>query len=473
MKFIKSGFLVSVVLLLGYGYVIAQDTHSLPNLGKLQTLSAKEIVTSRWSIGGETLDRDYADYHAYKEYLGPLGAKRIRLQGGWAKCEKIKGLYDFTWLDEIVADAISRGIKPWLQTSYGNPIYEGGGDSALAGGIPTSPEALAAWDKWVTALVGRYKDRVLEWEIWNEPDISKKFTAQEFAEFHVRTANIIKRVQPEARIIALGLAGPSKIEYVKSILDNLKSKGKLDYFDAVSFHGYTPVPETSYEAVGHLRALLNTYNPEIELWQGENGAPSTPIGKSIGALRQFDWSEISQAKWVLRRMLGDMANYVDVTNIFQISDMYYGQGDHMEGYNSKGLLLTNPDKSIERPKLSYYSYQAVASLFSGEISKNENVIHQNPTDGLMVFAFRRAGKKRDAITVWFGSNKPEDSMETSGVELVFSGVNITDPVLVDLFDGSIYALPKGSFQKRAKIFKFRDIPVGDWPVAIVDRKWVK
>ena len=59
-------------------------------VGTLKTRDAKAIKSSTWSIGGETLDRDYTDYQSYKTYLGPLGAKRIRLQGGWSKCEKVK-----------------------------------------------------------------------------------------------------------------------------------------------------------------------------------------------------------------------------------------------------------------------------------------------------------------------------------------------------------------------------------------------
>ena len=43
------------------------------------------------TIGCETLDRDYADYHKYKEDLEQLGIKKIRLMAGWAKTEKEKG----------------------------------------------------------------------------------------------------------------------------------------------------------------------------------------------------------------------------------------------------------------------------------------------------------------------------------------------------------------------------------------------
>jgi len=57
----------------------------------------------------------------------PLGIKTIRLQGGWAKTEKVKGSYDFAWLDAIIDDARGRGLNILLETDYGNPIYAGGG----------------------------------------------------------------------------------------------------------------------------------------------------------------------------------------------------------------------------------------------------------------------------------------------------------------------------------------------------------
>ncbi|HTL07841.1 MAG TPA: hypothetical protein VL307_06275, partial [Chitinophagaceae bacterium] len=62
---------------------------SLPFAGMVKHRNATEIAGSNWLIGCETLDRDFADYDQYKEYLNPLGIKRLRLQGGWAKTEKV------------------------------------------------------------------------------------------------------------------------------------------------------------------------------------------------------------------------------------------------------------------------------------------------------------------------------------------------------------------------------------------------
>lgn len=116
------------------------------------------------------------------------------------------------------------------------------------------------------------------------------------------------------------------------------------------------------------------YNPKIELWQGENGTPSTPVGLSVGALSRENWSEMTHTKWVLRRMMGDIGHDADVVNVFTLSDFWYASGDLMTGYNSKGLLLTRPDLTIEKPKLSYFAYQHTVSLFSERIERIKSAI---------------------------------------------------------------------------------------------------
>ena len=95
---------------------------TLPVLGKVTPRAAKDVVSSPWSIGAETIDRDFTVYENFKKYLGPLGAKGVRLQAGWAKCEKVKGVYSWEWLDVIVNDAVAQGTRPWREFNYGNTI---------------------------------------------------------------------------------------------------------------------------------------------------------------------------------------------------------------------------------------------------------------------------------------------------------------------------------------------------------------
>ena len=132
----------------------------LKRIGTVTPRSADQIAGSNWTLGCETLDRDFAIYDEYNAYIVPLGIKTVRLQGGWAKTEKAKGVYDFAWLDRLVDDARGRSLNVLLETDYGNPIYEGGGGWDLAGGFPTNEVALGAWDKWVEAMATRYQGKV-------------------------------------------------------------------------------------------------------------------------------------------------------------------------------------------------------------------------------------------------------------------------------------------------------------------------
>lgn len=462
--------LVFLLLISWNGDHLAAQTNC-KKAGQLKTRSAKEIKGSTWSIGGETMDRDYTDYQSYKKYLGPLGAKRIRLQGGWAKCEKVKGQYDFGWLDVVVKDAFSQGVAPWIELSYGNPIYEGGGEAKLAGALPTSPEALTAWDNWVRAMVNRFKNQVTEWEIWNEPDLAAaKITGENYAEFYIRTAELVRQLQPNARLLAFGLAGINNRNYVEPLFKRLKAENKLNLVDIFTYHGYSVNPDDSYPVIEKLRELVWQYNPKVIFMQGENGAPSTPKEITIGALRQFDWSELTQAKWDLRRMLGDHGRGI-ATNLFTISDIHYAPGDHMVGVNTKGLLKTNPDKTIDRPKMAYRAAQHVFSLFDDQLEllkDNKPTVNQ---EKVASFGYRHKSNRGSLVTLWCSEAKPEDVYKPRPVTVTVTG-SFKQPVFLDLISGTIYEIPKSQWEKTGNTFTFTDIPIPDYPVAIAEKSVV-
>ena len=187
----------------------------MKRIGTIQPRNTKEVGSSRLTVGCETLDRDHTVWDNYKDYLPPLGVKKIRLQAGWAKCEKTPGVYDWKWLDEIIDYAVANNLEPWVQASYGNPAYPGGGGVNLLNSIMTSEEAWKAWDRWVAALVTRYKDRVKEWEIWNEPDHpGQNITPETTAHLNIRTAEIIKQIQPDAKIAGLAYTSNSDKVYL-------------------------------------------------------------------------------------------------------------------------------------------------------------------------------------------------------------------------------------------------------------------
>ncbi len=80
-------------------------------LGAIRPRHAREIESSNWSVGAETMDRDYTIYANWRNYLGSLGVKKARIQSGWAKTEQKKGQYDWAWLDEIIPDMVDQGVR--------------------------------------------------------------------------------------------------------------------------------------------------------------------------------------------------------------------------------------------------------------------------------------------------------------------------------------------------------------------------
>ena len=91
--------------------------------GKLPQKTSLDIPFSKIGIGFEKLDRAVFDPEKAYDKVARIGIKKIRLQSGWQRTEQEKGVYDFTWLDDIVDNLIRRGMEPWLCLCYGNKLY--------------------------------------------------------------------------------------------------------------------------------------------------------------------------------------------------------------------------------------------------------------------------------------------------------------------------------------------------------------
>lgn len=434
----------------------------LRQVGTIRPRGANEISGSNWTLGCETLDRDFADYQQYKEYIVPLGIKTIRLQGGWAKTEKAKGAYDFTWLDTIIDDARGRGLNILLETGYGNPAYEGGGGWDLAGGFPTSEEGLAAWDRWVEAMAVHYKGKVRDWAMWNEPDINKQHKPEDIAAFNIRTAEIIRRVIPDARIAGLSLASSSP-KLLESCLKALAEKGKVDLFHWFIYHGYEFNPDNSYQKVQELKATLARYSSKAKMRQGENGCPSETATKF--ALSNHPWTEYSQAKWDLRRMLGDLGHDVE-SAVFTICDFNHTGRE----INRKGLLRATADKRVEKIKLAYYAVQNCVAVFDDTLERlREAAVGVMYDRGTASFAYRSKESGKCLVVLWDNSGVPDDAFVTRPSQVVVKGLAIKEPVWVDLVSGRVYDIPADRILEAGGFTIFKDIPIYDAPVLVAEK----
>lgn len=465
---IAGGFtLTTFTLQAQVNYIPLEPALNYRPIGVLKPKTVHQIKADNLTVGCEVLDRDYTDYDEYKTYLPALGMKKIRLQGGWAKTEKVKGVYDFAWLDHIINDATSRGLKIWLQTSYGNPIYKGGGTINLGGGMPASAEAKMAWNRWVEAMATRYLGKVHEWEIWNEPDLSESIPVEDIVDMNIRTAEIIKKVDPNAKIAGFAFCTLNS-ELLEECLTQVQKAGKLNLFHWISYHGYEYRPENSYTAVMKFRNIIDKFSKDIVLRQGENGAPSK--GYMGGALDQYDWTELSQAKWDLRRLASDHGHDVE-TSIFSIIDMAYptGENKYVAKLNVKGLIESNSEKKVLRVKPAYRAVQHFATMFD----------HLNQR--IKTYTFKCKNKKDFAnylykneaevysFLIWKQTEAPLNDNKIQPVDFTISNCSFISPVWIDLLTGAIYEIPADSYSSKGNTYTFKNVPVYDSPVIIIDK----
>lgn len=436
-------------------------------IGTLRAPGVSGRSSDRWMLGCECLDRDYAEFAKYRDYIVPLGIARIRLQAGWGRCEPEKGRFDFAWLDEIVDWARAQGIAVTLDLSYGNRAYEGGGAQGIAGAIP-SGEGLVAWDRWIETLATRYRGKVDDYLMWNEPDTARAANGSAaIGAFNVRTAKVLRRVVPEAHLSALQLAAHEP-DLLEACLKGMGEGVKL--FDSVCWHAYGPNPDAYYAKVGPKREVLKRLAPNLVLRHTEAGCISEWSEKF--AMKQIPWTEVSQAKWDMRRMLGDVSRGIR-TSVFTICDLRYT--GIIGAMNRKGLLKANEAHEVIGVKKAYRAVQNVVALFDRTAEPDASQPFSTSRTDVSLFGWTRGGAP---LAVWWERPpdseplaKPTDSRTKRTLDLKWQGRPLVDPVWIDPFDGRVFALEKGDVRPDVTGIVYR-VPSYDAPLVLTERRTV-
>lgn len=427
--------------------------NGLEEIGRLAVRSSKDVKSSKWSVGCETLDRDYADWTAYRDLLAPLGAKHGRLFSGWAKTEQAKGRYDFAWLDVQVREMSAAGVKPWICLSYGNPVY--GSDFRLGmrvKQVTENAEAFEAWLRYVTACVDRYKDVVDEWEIWNEPF----HQGPEYAELFYRTAKAIRAVQPSAKCLCTAVTFPG--DYI-CVLERLKTEDALDLGSYFIYHPYDANPDDSYaKRAEPLRRLVKSYSGAFDIMQGEGGCPSQL--EFAHALKNIEWTEYAQAKWNLRRAIGDASRAIP-SSVFTMIDLQY-----TFMLQSFGLVRSNALKETVYRRPSYYAMQNVYAIFDDDTLPQKRVRTGAAGREMECALFRRFGQSWRFY--WFCDRRPDSSLAFERVDLEIPE-KLVRPVWIDMITGRVFEIPGESVEQTAKGIVIKGVPMWDSPVAVVAR----
>lgn len=470
-------------------------------IGQVQPKHAKTIADNPWSVGGETMDRGYSDYWKWREYLGALGVKRVRIQSGWQRTDSGKGNYNFDWIAPIVDDMVAQGVQPWMCLCYGNENYEGGGVPRRDSPLPSGP-GLQAWLNYVRATAAKFKGKVREYELWNEPDLNARINAEQYGLFAYETAKAIKEVDPGAGIMIGAFAdaiwsgrngnNPSRA-FARRTLEIIKERGGASLIQGITFHNYSNNPDHVHASVPSFRELMDSVIPGLELRQGESGAPS--LNQQNYALRNEWWTEESQAKYLLRRMLADWSRGIP-TSVFSITEMHFpvaaetGLSWHGADTDAppaadsakhfKGLLETRlyapdtpeDDKTVVRTKMGYPAMQAVTSIFDLRVQPTRTEVRVTGASGqVSAFVFKR-DDGATVLAVWRSGDMPGEKPARELVDIEIPGTSFKpDARYVDLLTRGVYRMTNVVQNEDGRVI-IRGLPIYDSPVLVADAKLV-
>ncbi|MCR5864126.1 hypothetical protein [Aquincola sp. J276] len=496
-----------------YAALAPVDAAGFELAGRIKPRTVAELraqgLDSRLMIGGETTDRNFSTFANWKEFLNPLGAGVVRVQSGWNDVEKViatPAVYDFAKLDEIVDGAVAQQLRPFMFLGYGNTrdgCVDCGG-AGLGGAFPKGA-GKERFLLFVEATVSRYKDRVDDWQIWNEPMTD----LESYKVLSVEVAQAIKRIQPKAKI---SIGSWYTVHYVLGCVENCNDSAanqrdrayileSLKYFNDhkgptvpaqdvyVSFHPYST--NVDYDAkpwdkqsVDNFLALVRGYGFKVRM--DENGAPSTPCQTyAMCNGGRLAWTEKNQAKYNLRRVMGDLARDIE-TSMFTITDLHYNDAKNTKGLLTTGTwdpnddsVFTNGDQSVKGKKIAFGAFQNVTALFDERTTAVADHGCTVPA-GYVAHAWLQkdgSGREHTVLGVWRMTPLPvADTAEPRAVVSIscsrLAWRETQRPLYIDLMDGRTYRMPAAAVGAAAGGGVKVEVPVADWPVLVADPGFV-
>ena len=461
----------------------------LQYLGQLRERRSPEISGSRWGVWcGWIADEHPLSVEQRLDHLSTTGAKLVLLVPDWNRIEQVKGKYDWNTpghrLDDVVNGLASLKITPIIQVYGGNRLYMKTepdvnnrllADAAL---LLDDPVVRQAWHRYLEAMVRRYKKHVKVWEIWNEPNGSwfwaTPTTVKDYGRMVRDVAAVIRSVQSKAVVLA-GATAMVSLPYLEGFLPSEGSNS----FDRWSVHPYGELPESSEKGILDARELLRKQGKSDVLWQSECGFPSS--AETGGWGWGGPWDETKHAKWLLRRLLTDARMDMPVSIYFALHDypcvLELGPDKGKMGINRKGLYRYD----TWEPKSAAYALTYLSSLLDDRFenlpaalsprfeSAGSDSLPASKSELIKTYLLRHKSDKQPALVYWLGTPM-ETEFQPVSITLTLPGATIAEPVLVDLLDGRVYALPG---QVQTGEFRFKNLPLADSPIVLCSRTAVE
>lgn len=265
---------------------------------------------------GTTITRDLFGMHVAGAQNSvwptiPFGSLRIwDKDTAWSHIEKTPGNFDWAKLDLIVDNAQRNGVSDLMFVLAGTPTWASKtptsqGHPGQFPGEQGMPTDLALWDRWVEAVVTRYKGRITSYQPWNEANLPTFFngTPAEMAVLTKRAYDIVKRIDPQAKVVAPStgtrLGAPFRRFYPTYLNELAKFNWPVDAFAAHTYPSSLGTPVTRQALAREWAQMLRTAGaPNLPLYDTEinfglaGPGPTNPY-QDITGKRAQDFAALS------------------------------------------------------------------------------------------------------------------------------------------------------------------------------------
>ena len=396
-------------------------------------------------------------------------------------------------LDDYVDSLVDNGVNIQVQLMYGNMMYtspsgklpdvgtpESGAfhndDRSLYSVFwaPTTPEQIAAFNRYVAWMVNRFHDRIHYWALWNEQDIgywNPWGNAEQYGNLLAPFIQTVHGTDPKSKVIYGGQADPSS-EFTQKALDTCKCASGIDVYAYHTYPGYGQNlnPESmdygAYlnESPRSLRDLVTHYpgiKPDIPFFDDEFNSIPSWVGSD----------ESVQAKYVPRGFIYNHAAGVK-TFVWLLA-----AGADGNEYDDFGIIhgITNHDTDFT-PRPVFEALQNTNALFSDtkfdgsiEISGADVPALRRQTGfPFMAYGFR-SRKGKAIVAYWLAAHSlpGKNSFPPLYSSLSLKNTGITHPVLIDVVSGEIRPLS----WKPGTSDTLESVPISDSILAIADENY--
>ncbi|MEK8073600.1 cellulase family glycosylhydrolase [Rhodococcoides navarretei] len=242
------------------------------------------------SDGGGLLWASDAELDTTVQFLTGMGVKSMRIAIPWSTVEYTRNQLDWTAVDRVVnklraANVSMLGIiaytPPWATAPANQPIN-------------TRPASPAAFGDFAGKVAARYKGKVADYEIWNEPNGSMFYGPQPDAAGYTALLKAaypkIKAADSAATVVGGVLGAAEQAWGIVNPVDftnQMYAAGAAGSFDALSYHPYQYslkfsegpyVDHSPARQVMDMRAaMVANGDGSKKIWATEYGVPTSAV----------------------------------------------------------------------------------------------------------------------------------------------------------------------------------------------------